>query len=129
MSTRIPTGRFNRFVDKKKTKGTETKPMKTEKHADTAAIFPQTIIAAVSELKDRLQQDYERTYPCLGEIIRGVLDEEEETAWKLSSFPHLLLPDLVEEHIATLGLEPADTRHDDVWAPSIDAPYAVAAMC
>jgi hypothetical protein len=41
----------------------------------------------------------------------------------------LLLPDLVEEHIATLGLEPADTRHDDVWTPSIDAPYAVAAMC
>jgi hypothetical protein len=114
---------------KKKTKGTETKSMKTEEHPDTAAIFPQTIIAAVSELKDRLQQDYERTYPRLGEIIRIVLDEEEETAWKLSSFPHLLLPDLVEEHIATLGLEPADTRHDDVWAPSIDAPYAVAAMC
>ncbi len=125
----IPTGRFNRLSIKKKTKGTETKPMKTEEHPDTAAIFPQTIIAAVSELKSRLQQDYERTYPRLGEIIRIVLDEEEETAWKLSSFPHLLLSDLVEEHIATLGLEPADTRHDDVWAPSIAAPYAVAAMC
>ena len=102
--------------------------MKTEEHPDTA-VFPQTIIAAISELKDRLQQDYERTYPRLGEIIRIVLDEEEETAWKLSSFPHLLLPDLVEEHIATLGLEPANTRHDDIWAPSIDTPFAFAAMC
>ena len=103
--------------------------MKTEEHPDTAAVFPQTIIAAVSELKDRLQQDYERTYPRLGEIIRIVLDEDETTAWKLSSFPHLLLPDLVEEHIATLGLEPADTRHDDVWGPATHRPYAVAAMC
>lgn len=128
MSTRIPTGRFSRFVDKKETKGTGTNPMKTEEHPDTAAVFPQTIIAAVSELKDRLQQDYERIHPRLGEIIRIVLDEEEETAWKLSSFPHLLLPDLVEEHIATLGLEPAHTRHDDVWAP-INMPYALAAMC
>ena len=103
--------------------------MKTEEHPATAAVFPQTIIAAVSELKDRLQQDYERTYPRLGEIIRIVLDDDEATAWKLSSFPHLLLPDLVQEHIATLGLEPADTRHDDVWAPSIDAQYAVATIC
>ena len=47
--------------------------MKTEEHPATAAVFPQTIIAAVSELKDRLQQDYERTYPRLGEIIRIVL--------------------------------------------------------
>ena len=103
--------------------------MKTEEHPATAAVFPQTIIAAVSELKDRLQQDYERTYPRLGEIIRIVLNEDEETAWKLSSFPHLLLPDSVEEHIATLGLEPANTRHDDIWAPSIDTPFAFAAMC
>ncbi len=103
--------------------------MKTEEYPDAAAIFPQTTIAAVSELKDRLQQDYERTYPGLGEIIRIVLEEEEETAWKLSPFPHLFLPDLVEEHIARLGLEPAHTRHDDVWAPSMDMPYAVAAMC
>jgi hypothetical protein len=86
-------------------------------------------MAAVSKLKERLQNDYERTYPRLAEIIRIVLDEEEAKAWKLSSFPHLLLPDLVEEHIATLGLQPADTRHDEVWAPSNDTPHAVAAMC
>ena len=79
MSTRIPTGRFTLF-DKKETKGSEANPMKTEEHADKAAVFPQTIIAAVSELKERLQQDYERTYPRLGKIIRIVLDEEEETA-------------------------------------------------
>jgi hypothetical protein len=103
--------------------------MKTEQHADITAVFSQTILAAVSALKDRLQQQYERVYPRLGEIIRIVLDEEEEVAWKLSPFPHLLLPDLVEEHIATLGLEPADTMSEDVWAPSIDPAYAVATMC
>jgi len=70
--------------------------------------FPKMVKIAVSELKDRLQQDYERTYPGLGEIIRNVLDEEEANARKLSSFPHLFLPDLVEVHIATLGLELSD---------------------
>jgi len=76
--------------------------------------FPKMVKIAVSELKDRLQQDYERTYPGLGEIIRTVLDEEEANARKLSSFPHLFLPDLVEVHIATLGLEPSDRRDDDI---------------
>jgi hypothetical protein len=76
--------------------------------------FPKMVKIAVSELKDRLQQDYERTYPGLGEIIRKVLDEEEANARKLSSFPHLFLPDLVEVHIATLGLEPSDRRDDDI---------------
>ena len=76
--------------------------------------FPKMVKIAVSELKDRLQQDYERTYPGMGEIIRVVLDAEEANARKLSSFPHLFLPDLVEVHIATLGLEPSDRRHDDI---------------
>ena len=77
--------------------------MKTEEHLEPTAVFIQRITAAVSELKDHLQQDYERTYPALGEIIRIVLDEEEAKAWELSFFPHLFLPDMMEAHIANLS--------------------------
>lgn len=90
--------------------------MQTDQQPETAAGFLHTLANAVSELKNRLQHDYEQAYPGLGEVIRIVLDEEEANAWELS-FPHLFLPDLVEAHIAKLGLEPADTRHDDVLAP------------
>ena len=100
--------------------------MKTDEQTDTAAVFPQMLTTAVSELRKRLQEDYEQTYPGLGEIVRIVLDEEEAKAWELS-FPHLFLPDLVEAHIAQLGLEPASTIDDNIWAPSIDARRAVAA--
>jgi hypothetical protein len=91
--------------------------MITDPHTQAATpAFLQTVSAAVTQLKGKLQRDYEQVYPGLGDIIRLVLDEEEANAWKLS-FPHLFLPDLVEAHIAKLGLEPADTRHDDVLAP------------
>ena len=64
--------------------------MKIEEHLEPTAVFIQRVIAAVSELKDHLQQDYERTYPGLGEIIRIVLDEEEAKAWELSFFSQLV---------------------------------------
>jgi hypothetical protein len=89
--------------------------MKTEKHLEPTAVFIRRVTAAVSELKDHLQQDYERTYPDLGEIIRIVLDEEEAKAWELSFFPHLFLPDMVETHIANLNLQPVETKHEDVF--------------
>ena len=82
--------------------------MKAEDPQEASSIFFQHVVAAVSDLKVRLQGNYERTYPGLEEIIRIILDEEEANAWKLSIFPHLLLPDLIEAHIATLGLKPAD---------------------
>jgi hypothetical protein len=65
--------------------------MKTEERPATKGVFPKMVKIAVSELKDRLQQDYERTHPGLGEIIRMILDEEEANAHKLSSFPLLFL--------------------------------------
>src|SRR5256885_2312286 len=80
-------------------------------------VFLQTVSAAVTQLKLKLQQDYEQVYPDLREIIHLVLDEEEEKAWELSLFPHLVLPDLVEAHVAKLNLQPADTAHDNVIAP------------
>ena len=81
------------------------------------AVFLQTVSGAVSDLKTRLQHDYERAYPDLREIIHLVLDEEETKAWELSLFPHLLLPDLVEGHIEKLNLHAAETKHEDVFAP------------
>ena len=90
--------------------------MKTDEQLEPA-VFLQTVNGAVSDLKARLQYDYERAYPDLAEIIHIVLDEEETNAWELSLFPHLLLPDLVDAHIAKLNLQPADTAHDDVIVP------------
>jgi hypothetical protein len=80
-------------------------------------VFLQTVSAAIRQLKQRLQQDYEQAYPGLGEIIHLVLDEEEKRARELSLFPHLVLPDLVEAHVDKLGLQPAETKHDDVPVP------------
>src|SRR5262245_60079455 len=77
--------------------------IKTEEHLEPTAVFIQRVTAAVSELKDHLQQDFERKYPGLGEIIRVVLDEEEAKAWELSFFSHLFLPDMVEAHIVNLS--------------------------
>ena len=92
--------------------------MKTDQQPDpTRTVFLQTVSAAVTQLRQKLQQDYERVYPGLGEIIHLILDEEEAKAWELSLFPHLFLPDLVEEHVAKLGLQPAATKHDEVRVP------------
>jgi hypothetical protein len=94
--------------------------MKTDQQPDpdpTKTVFLQTVRLAVAQLKQQLQRDYVQAYPALREIIHLVLDEEEAKAWELSHFPHLLLPDLVEAHIDKLNLQPAETKHDDVFAP------------
>ena len=88
--------------------------MKTDQ-SNRAAVFLQMVSVAMAQLKQRLQHDYEQAYPALREIIHLVLDEEETNAWRLSTFPHLLLPDLVETHIANLNLQPAETKHADVF--------------
>lgn len=92
--------------------------MKTGHQSEAAlTIFLQTVSAAITQLKQKLQQDYERVYPDLREIIHLILDEEEAKAWELSLFPHLFLPDLVEAHVAKLGLQPAPKKHDEVRVP------------
>ena len=83
----------------------------------TSAVFLQTLTDAVSDLKNRLRRRYEQAYPGLGNVIGIALDEEEEKAWDLSSFPHLLLPDLVEAHMERLSLQSVYTRRDDSFAP------------
>jgi len=91
--------------------------MKTDQLTQPTAVFPQIVSNAVARLKQQLQQDYERAYPDLREIMHLVLDQEETNAWELSPFPHLLLPDLVEAHVAKLNLQPAETRHENIFAP------------
>jgi hypothetical protein len=92
--------------------------MQTEQQPKIASlVFLQTVSAAVRQLKQKLQQDYEQVYPGLGEIIHLILDEEEAKAWELSLFPHLLLPDLVEAHVVKLGLEPAATKQEEDRVP------------
>ena len=76
--------------------------------------FAQCVAVAIAQLKEQLQHNYERTYPELREIIRLVVDEEESNAWKLSQFPHLLLPDIVEAHLARLNLLLANTNLGDL---------------
>ena len=108
---------FSNFIDDRSNihtpKPKEPDPMKT----DTQQVFLQIVSVALAQLKQRLQQDYEQAYPDLREIIHMVLDEEEAKAWDLSSFPHLLLPDLVEAHITNLNLQPAEAKHADLIAP------------
>ena len=92
--------------------------MKTDQQPDpTRTVFLQTVGVAIAQLKQQLQSDYEESYPELREIIHLVLDEEESRAWNLTIFPHLLLPDLVEAHIANLNLPLVETKHEDVFVP------------
>ena len=91
--------------------------MKTDPITEpTNTVFLQTVSIAMTQLKQQLQRDYEQAYPDLAEIVHLVLDEEESRARDLTFFPHLLLPDLVEAHIAKLNLRPAETRHEDILA-------------
>ena len=111
---------FANFIDDQSNTNHENQklsPMQTDQQTEVDAVFLQTLTSAILDLKNRLQQDYEQAYPGLGNVIRIVLDEEEEKAWDLSAFPHLLLPDLVETHMERLGLQPVPVRHDNLLAP------------
>jgi len=90
---------------------TTLNPMKTSQPESTSAVFLQNVSVAIAQLKQQLRHDYEQAYPDLREIIHLVLDEEETNARRLSAFPHLLLPDLVEAHIEKLNLQPAGHEH------------------
>src|SRR5215813_7912575 len=86
-------------------------------------VFLQTVAIALYELKQKLQRDYERAYPHLHKIIQLVLDEEEATAWDLSLFPHLFLPDLVEARIAQFNSRRVKSKRPDVFAtPKLHQP-------
>jgi hypothetical protein len=85
--------------------------MKTDQPQEPAPIFASMVSVALGRLKKRLQRYYQKAYPDSGEIIRRVINEEETKAWEISFFPHLILPDLVDARIGTLGLQPTQTHH------------------
>ena len=96
--------------------------------AETIDPFSQILVAAVRKLKNQLQRTYEQAYPELGDLVRIVLDEEEARAWELS-FPHLLLPDLVEAHVAKLHLQPAPTQPDTSIQHNFSETEPALALC
>jgi hypothetical protein len=98
--------------------------MKTDQYPMSLPVFLQTVSGALAHLKQQLQRDYEQAYPGLGEIVHLVLNEEEGNAWKLSPFPHLVFPDLVETHIAKLNLKPVDTKQADILVPHPVHPFS-----
>src|SRR5262245_134123 len=94
-----------------------------------AVVFLQTVSVAIAQLKQRLQQEYEQAYPDLGQLIRIVLDEEEARAWELTLFPHLLIPDMVEAHLASLNVHSVRTRHRAVDRHEIETYESAFALC
>lgn len=103
--------------------------MKTDPYSNPT-VFPQIVSRAVAQLKKQLRRDYEQAYPDLREIIHLVLDEEEANAWSLTAFPHLVLPDLIEAHIATINLRPAETKHANVFQTDrLDDHESAFALC
>jgi hypothetical protein len=66
---------------------------------DTLDVFCKRLVAALAELKVRLQTQYERRFPGQGSRIRKAIEE----AARHTPFPLLFLPDLAEEAIARLA--------------------------
>ena len=97
-----------------------SKPIKVCKELEIVPVFLETLRSEVSKVKNRLQQQYEQVYPDLGDIIRYVIDEEEASAWNLSPLSaYLVLPELVEAHLALLGLQPFSNSSDSVFKPPV----------
>ena len=70
---------------------------------DSPVVFGGRLMAALGDLKVRLQAQYERRFPGEGSRIRKAIEEAEVTA-RHTPFPLLFLPDLAEEAIARLAV-------------------------
>jgi hypothetical protein len=83
---------------------------------EALVFFCERLTHAVTELTRRLQAHYEGLHPDQSELVRKAIAEAEATAWELSSFPHLFLPDLIEARITELALPPAFARGEPTFA-------------
>ena len=88
----------------------------TDLDHDTLVSFCERLTNAIAELTRRLQAHYERLHPDQGNLVRNAIADAEATAWELSSFPHLFLPDLIEARIGELPLPPAFVRSEAAFA-------------
>ncbi len=79
---------------------------------DTLDVFCQKLMAALGDLKVRLQAQYERRFPGEGSRIRKAIEEAEVAAWQ-TPFPHLFLPDLADEAIARLAASTTSEVEDE----------------
>lgn len=79
---------------------------------DTLDVFCERLMAALDDLKGRLQAQYERRFPGEGSRIRRAIEEAEEVAWR-TPFPHLFLPDLAEEAIVRLAASSTSEVRDE----------------
>ena len=86
------------------------------RHHEALVFFCERLANAVAELTRRLQAHYEGIHPDQSEAVRNAIAEAEATAWELSNFPHLFLPDLIEARIAELALQPAVARSEAAFA-------------
>jgi hypothetical protein len=75
-----------------------------------AVVFLQTVSVALAQLKQRLQQDYEQAYPDLARVFASSLMQRSQSLGT-NIVSALLLPDMVEAHLASLNLRPDRTRH------------------
>jgi hypothetical protein len=75
---------------------------------DSFDVYCGRLKAALSDLKTRLQEGYERRFPGEGSRIRNAIEEAELAAWH-TQFPHLFLPDLAEEAVARLVVSVSST--------------------
>ena len=69
---------------------------------------------ALRELKLRLQAQYERRFPSEAMRIRQAISQAEIVAWH-TDFPHLFLPDLVEEAITRHSFS-SKSEHKDEYS-------------
>jgi hypothetical protein len=74
-------------------------------------VYCSRLEVALRELRLRLQAQYERRFP--GEAVRiyEAIKQAEIEAWH-TDFPHLFLPDLVEEAMARLSFS-SKSEHTD----------------
>ena len=75
--------------------------------------FCNRLVIALDDLKARLQAHYENRFPGEEHLVRKAIEEAEALAWR-TQFPHLFLPDLVEEAMARLGVNAQEAREEAV---------------
>jgi hypothetical protein len=72
---------------------------------DVPAGFCRRIVEALGALKEQLHERYASALPGRRQLVREVIAEAEELAWR-TPFPHLFLPDFAEARLeALLALE------------------------
>ena len=78
---------------------TKSKTSRCQSELQVSTGFCRKLVAALGELKERIQEQYERRLPGRSQLIRQAVAEAEILAWQ-TPFPHLFLPDFAEVRLA-----------------------------